>query len=526
MFAVKQGEFSETLIAHHPGVTTMWLAGLRTFFMNACLNVENLALGRWFIGIIVWAGIGAACLLLYRLFGQWVALASFACLTYSPLFLAQARRVHTDALATTFILLTVLLFLLYCQNREQCRYLILSGIAFGVALLSKSYALILLPWIPLCLFLGQTQDQTSIRFQQSIVAFGCFLSCSLLTVIMVWPVFWRLTFAILSVCLLGAIYRLSETLKKETISLANLPFLATYVVLGVTCIRVLQTVWIVFDEAGKAVVTPHEVEHFFLGNVQGDPGWLFYPFVLTIKSTPLMLPFALIGCILLWKQRKRSVENANQFKRSLALVAGVVLFTLCLSATSKKFSRYLLPAFSMLEILSAIGFVETLQMFRSWLNSHFSSQTITLKNMFTRVTCLGFFFLQVLPVLTLHPYYGTYYNLCWRLTDITQIITMGDAAGLDSTAKYLNQKPNAHRMLVQVSPSAAEFIFYYFQGRVYPADIVLDGNPNPDYEVVYIRDSQAAWIPQEGTRKGELECIITLNGIDYVWIYRIPSPEE
>lgn len=33
MSAVKEGEFSETLIAHHPGVTTMWLAGLRTFFI-------------------------------------------------------------------------------------------------------------------------------------------------------------------------------------------------------------------------------------------------------------------------------------------------------------------------------------------------------------------------------------------------------------------------------------------------------------------------------------------------------------
>lgn len=32
--AVKQREFSETLITHHPGVITMWLAGLRTFFIS------------------------------------------------------------------------------------------------------------------------------------------------------------------------------------------------------------------------------------------------------------------------------------------------------------------------------------------------------------------------------------------------------------------------------------------------------------------------------------------------------------
>ena len=44
----------------------------------------------------------------------------------------------------------------------------------------------------------------------------------------------------------------------------------------------------------------------------------------------------------------------------------------------------------------------------------------------------------------------------------------------------------------------------------------------PDYEVVHLRESQAGWVPQTGTLNGELEHVITLNGIDYVWIYRIP----
>lgn len=118
MSAVKRSQFSDTLIAYHPGVTTMWIAGLRTFFIEPRVDVENLALARWFIGIVVLAGIGVACILLYQLFGQWVALTGSACLAYSPLFLAQTRRVHTDALATTFILLTVLLFLLYCEKKS------------------------------------------------------------------------------------------------------------------------------------------------------------------------------------------------------------------------------------------------------------------------------------------------------------------------------------------------------------------------------------------------------------------------
>ena len=128
MSAVKQGEFSETLVAHHPGVTTMWLAELRTFFILPRVDVPNLARAWWFIGIVVWGGIGIACILLYLLFGRWVALASFACLGFSPLFLAQTRRVHTDALATVFILLTVLFLLCYCARGRHRRYLIAAGI--------------------------------------------------------------------------------------------------------------------------------------------------------------------------------------------------------------------------------------------------------------------------------------------------------------------------------------------------------------------------------------------------------------
>ena len=41
MSAVKQAKFSDTLIAYHPGVTTTWIAGLRTFFVDAAIDVQN-----------------------------------------------------------------------------------------------------------------------------------------------------------------------------------------------------------------------------------------------------------------------------------------------------------------------------------------------------------------------------------------------------------------------------------------------------------------------------------------------------
>ena len=184
---------------------------------------------------------------------------------------------------------------------------------------------------------------------------------------------------------------------------------------------------------------PHNVAHFFLGQVLYDPGWLYYPLVLCIRTTPLMLPLAFGGCLLLW--RKRHQEGyAQQFRIAGGLVGVVLLFTLCLSLTSKKFSRYLLPAFPMLEILAAIGFFEFLKWGYSYIDSRYGTEATLQKLTFSIMTLLSLLLIQIVPVLRLHPYYTTYYNLCFKLTDIRKIITTPAAAGLDLAAKYLKWK--------------------------------------------------------------------------------------
>ena len=518
MSVIEGGNFSETLISYHPGVMTMWIAGLRTFFIEPQVDVPNLALARWFIGVAVLIGLVVAFVLLNRLIGVWVSVVSFAFLACSPFLLAQSRRVHTDALAAVFCLLAVLTFLLYCQTPKKHRYLIGSGVAFGLACLAKSYSLVLLLWVPFCLGIFRNHEETWRKFLfNSLGSLLCFLSCALLTAFALWPVFWTLPFFIFGLCLLGITAFAHRRLKKETHQ-QLIPYLSSILVLGVVCVCVMRTVWRVLDRVGWAVTTPHEVEHFFLGQVVNDPGWLFYPLVLCIKSTPLTLPLALGGCFFLWRCRGQE-EYARQLRIALGLSAVVVLFTVCLSMTSKKFSRYLLPAFPILEILAAVGFVAFLKWGYSYINTRFGAEANPLKLSFSVVTLLCLLMIQVIPVLRLHPYYGTYYNLCFKFTDITKIITVGDASGLDIAAKYLNQKPNAQKLMVQVSPLATEFVRRYFMGHAYWTD--RKKGLAPDYEVVYIRDSQIGRVPQTGTLNGTLECVISLNGVDHVWIYRV-----
>ena len=387
MTAVEMGAFSETLVTFHPGVITMWLAALHTFFTEPHVSVQGLALARWFIGIVLLSGIGVAAMLLYRLFGRWVAVIGATFLSFSPLFLAQSRRVHTDALASIFILLTVLSLLLYCQMPLRRRYLIGSGLAYGLACLAKSNSLILLLWLPICFTLFRNREETWRQFFLRGLGAGlCFLSCTLLTVFALWPLFWTPTFLVFGLCLSAVALFTCRELQKGTHGRLTL-YLASVVVVGVVSGYMVQTVWRVFDGVAWAITTPHNVEHFFLGQVLYDPGWLYYPLVLCIRTTPLTLPLAFAGCLFLW--RKRHQEGyAQQFRIAVGLVAVVLLFTLCLSLTSKKFSRYLLPAFLMLEILAAVGFFEFLKWGYAYINSRFGTEATLQKLTFSIVTFL------------------------------------------------------------------------------------------------------------------------------------------
>ena len=205
-----------------------------------------------------------------------------------------------------------------------------------------------------CLFRNREETWRQC-FLRGLGAGLCFLSCTLLTVFALLPIFWNPAFLIFGICLLGVTlfaYRALQKGERQRLTL----YLASVVVVGVGSGYMVRTVWSVFDGVAWAITMPHILEHFFLGQVLYDPGGLFYLLVLCINTTPLTLPLAFGACLFLW--RKRDQEGyARQFRIALGLVAVVLLFTLCLSLTSKKFSRYLLPAFLILEILAALGFL-------------------------------------------------------------------------------------------------------------------------------------------------------------------------
>ena len=560
MLSTLGGDFSSTAESYHPGVTTMWLGGMSlwTKYKGALaaapvlrsqpfLSPSNLARARLTIALITACSVVIAFLLLKKLFGLRIAAFAGIFLAVDPLFLIQSRRFHTDALAAAFLLLAILALFVFVEKLGRRRYLVISGVCFGLACLSKSSALVLVLWFPFLVAFSSAESSPAVQFSRNIHAFLTWICVAFLTFFVCWPALWVYQLPIGGIpvsvivvpCMIGIAVWSGVKLKHLTVS-ADVVTARNAAKSGLLIIGfgLAAVAFIAYKAALPfihrirwALTTEHDVLHYFLGEIAYDPGWLFYPLMLSIKSAPLTLPLAAVGAALLWGVRKQT-KYASTCRMYTLLSVFVVLFTLCMLVCAKKFSRYLLPVFPILDILAAIGLsllvdkITALGVAKS--QNGKSQASIEKPSLFARwhawkivgVTVIALVFvIQAFPVLRLHPYYGTYYNPLWGVPGITRVCTTGDASGLDLAAEYLNQKPKAEDLVVRVSPLSAEFFGYYFKGKSYRRDR-NPGISNPDYEVAYIRDVQIKLVNLDDIG-GTLEHIIRLNNVDYVWIYKL-----
>ena len=560
MLSTLGADFSSTAESYHPGVTTMWLGGISlwTKYKGALaaapvlrsqpfLSPSNLARARLTIALITACSVVIAFLLLKKLFGLRIAAFAGIFLAVDPLFLIQSRRLHTDALAAAFLLLAILALFVFVEKLGRRRYLVISAVCFGLACLSKSSALVLVLWFPFLFAFSAAESNPAVQLARNIHAFLTWICIAFLTFFVCWPALWVYQLPIGGVpvsvvavpCLIGIAIWSGVKLKLLTVS-ADVVTARNATKSGLLIIGIgLAAVAFVAYKAALpfvhrirwALTTEHDVLHYFLGEIAYDPGWLFYPLMLSIKSAPLTLPLAVVGAVLLWRVRKQT-KYASTCRMYTLLSVFVVLFTLCMLVCAKKFSRYLLPVFPILDILAAIGLSLLIDKITALgvakLQNGKSQASIEKPSLFARwhvwkiagVTVIALVFvIQAFPVLRLHPYYGTYYNPFWGVPGITRVCTTGDASGLDLAAEYLNQKPKAEDLVVRVSPLSAEFFGYYFKGKSYRRDR-NPGISTPDYEVAYIRDVQIKRVNLDDI-DGSLEHVIRLNNVDYVWIYKL-----
>lgn len=509
--ALQRGDWAATLQVGHPGVLTMWggalslawhrhVTGLVTAAQLQAIastpwEVHDVALLRQLAallplakggGILLQAGLLAALYgLLRRLAGRWAALAAALLLLGDPFYLALARVLHLDALAAGWMLASLLALLCATHPGDDglCRrhlWLILSGAAWGLALLTKTYALLALPAVGWLLWaaawgqrdLAQRPGRAAlVALGQALRAAGVWLLAGALACLALWPALW------------------------------SIPGQALRAVAGLS-----------------VQYAAHEAEAtatFFRGQAATQVGASFYPLAVWFRATPLALLGALLA-ILPGAARPGAVEPRRRMNGRLALALGgyALLYLALVSLSLKKFDRYALPALLTLDVLAALGWAWALQALWRQRAGAAAAATLALA-VLQGALLLG-------PLYPAH--YLAYYNpLAGGLRQAVRTLPVGWGEGIEAAASHLAAHPQAAQRTVATWALAGLAPLY--PGEVLP--LTPENLPQADAVLLYIADWQAQDPPARAFfQEREPTYVATVGGVPYAWVFENDYGQE
>jgi hypothetical protein len=523
--AVLAGDWAGTFQRYHPGVTTMWLSGigLKVFASLRGLSPDQLlgteptqpgviaeavVAGVMPLALVIALCIALCYVLLRRLMDSRVPFVAACLLALDPFYIAQSQVLHVDALLATFMLVSAL-FLLNYLHRRRAVDLALSGLFGGLALLSKSQALFLIPYAGLAAgahrMLGHGPGKGLIPYAGLAAGAHRMLGHG--------PgkergAKWHRS--------AGWLWGVGRT-AVVWVCVAAVAFVALWPAMWVQPLEVLDRMAqrIVFH-----VETPHRNPLFFNGRVTfEDAGPLFYLAVIGWKTTAVTLPMMCVGVLLATRQPRQGKRNAAMWLGLLAAYA--VFFVAQMSLAARKELAYLLPAFPALDVLAAFGVVwtaEAVARVRQWQRLRWLPSAVI-------GAALA---VQAGLVLPRHPYYGTLHNRLLGGSRVAQrILPLQDQGeGLDLAGRYLSTLPHAQRASAGLHQRGAAIFRRNFVGLTTAID-----DPQADYRVYFVNQvmrqlDAETWEPSwEVDRRTDPLWTAAFGGVTYVWVYGAPPGE-
>lgn len=488
--ALASGDFAATAISTHPGVTTMWLGGLGLFLQDFAFDAGLVRDGTYasFLSLVRLPVVIVHSLVIVVSYGllrkMLPALAAFLAALFwaaDPFMIGYSRVLHVDGLAGTFLGLSMIAACVYWQHDSRHRWMVLAAISAALAILSKSPALAIAPFYALlCLFKplvvpadpSEQQEPTrlfrlaplSTIMRNALILGGVTLA----TIVLLWPTLWTGPQAAIAQLRLGV-------------------------------------------EAEGA--EPHMLGNFFRGQPDDAPGWLFYPASLAMRLTPwtllgiLALPFALY-------------RASRASRRDLIIfVSFAIFFIAAMSIFPKKFNRYLIPIAPQIDVLAAIGYYALFQSIATLLkNRKLASFVQPLAiGLSTCLACWNISFW--------HPYPITAFNqVLGGARAGERMFLVGWGEGFGEVAAWLNQQPDITGVVTMSPMRSSLQPFMVRRAQVLgPAGTELPRKTG--YVVIYIRqvqdyetDPPFAQFYEQGIPLHT----VTLNGVDYAWIYQAP----
>lgn len=334
--AISQHDWGATIQSGHPGVITMWLGSLGILLRQGGLPAERLtgeftpqdplmmrALAHYLtaarlpIILVVSLNIVVLFWLLSRVIDRRAAFLAAGLIALEPFAVALGSIAHVDALMTTFSLNALAALCVALNRPRPTRWLCVSGGLGGLAMLSKSPALILSVAVFIIIVADTLRGRQTLRRRQLVGQairrlFIWGISAALIFILL-YPAMWTAP--------LKAVTRMGNTAEK-------------------------------FSETAHAV-------NYFNGSNARDPGPLFYPAVIAFRSTPLLWLGLIASVVLIVRVKSRGETASAKRLRSIAWVYWVfaVVFLGVITLGAKKLDRYALPALEALCLVSALGWV-------------------------------------------------------------------------------------------------------------------------------------------------------------------------
>lgn len=573
--AVSEGKWERTYLSYHPGVLTTWGGAIGLWIYGFAeglpqpYTVDTLKATRVPIALMVSIGLILAYFLLTKIYRRSLAVLAILFIAINPFYLAHSRLAHTDALLTTFILLSILSMVIYLKACDK-KYLFLSGIFAGIGLLTKTNALLIYPYaiIVLSLFscttLGKGNSEEyrgqNIGIHRKIVGW---LSASMLPIFLIWPASWGFSVHIKNMSipviifigpalafgvwyafrdkpmyLLESFFRKMVNWKSITVfvllvivacSLAGVPqdllFIYKLARSGLTHYEIVDQIqtnspWLhkiatssgLITALAEAAFVPHMKTHLFFGKVDGDPGIFFYPGTILLRTTPIiliLLGISVIFAMFYFRNRK------HPSMPTVIVLSFVIFYVIGLTFVAKKLDRFLLPVYPCLDIIAAV----TLWHLKKKIGTFIASPRRYVNGVIWSMVALTVI-AQSFLTLKLHPYYLAYYSPVFgKGPEMIHRIYFGRCEGLDKAAAYLNQKENAEDLTAAVPSFNWVYFQPYFRGMAVPHNQAQLA----DYVILYLHDitlRQDTDVVEQYYRRMEPEHIVEINGIPYAWVYQ------
>lgn len=514
-YALTHGDFENTLYDYHPAVTTTWIvtAGMLSYFpeyrgfgqgyfdvrkpkfeefmrahgKEAIDLVRNSRLIQTIL-LIALALLGY--FLLQLLVDQNAAFLAIALAMTGPYFLGHARLLNHEGMLAMFVLVSFLGMQVYLNKDRRLIYLLISGGAFGLAQLTKSSSIVLIPLFGLILFSGllkRNEQLLGIKIWNAAKTFVIWLAVAMFVFVLIWPGMWvapgKMIYEIygnaFSYAFQGARLEITQKLQPSAFTLVS----------GLDGVFQYLRSW----AASSTILT-----------------WLGLIFALFLMTS---------------KDRERPPLPIKSTLIYLALLSGlfIVMFGV---AQGRNSPHYILSSYVCFDVIAGIGW--------GYLWVWVQERWVVLDRGYVYV--LVFILLvgvQIGYTIPYYPYYFTYRN---PITNTGG--SRGYGEGLAQAAEYLAQKPNSKEIRAYVYNGMGTFSFFFPGETIVLKKIYLingdmlavaDETRNADYLVLY--PIVQNYLPESEKLLDALQDVVPektifINDLEYIRIYKTTEIPE